>query len=191
MLRLVGIPSPETRMHSYPHQLSGGMRQRVVIAIALACNPELLIADEPTTALDVTIQAQILELMRRLQKELGMSLIMITHDLGVIADMCDNVIVMYCGQIVESGTMAEVFDHQAHPYTEGLMSSIPHMSDDSEYLNTIEGIVPSLYNLPTGCRFNPRCPYATDRCRAEMPDLYEVSEGHFSRCFRCEKKQEG
>ncbi|MCD8241677.1 MAG: ABC transporter ATP-binding protein [Lachnospiraceae bacterium] len=184
MLGLVGIPSPETRVDNYPHQLSGGMRQRVVIAIALACNPELLIADEPTTALDVTIQAQILELMKNLQKKLNTSMIMITHDLGIIYEMADEVLVMYCGQIVESGSMQEVFHHMFHPYTEGLMHSIPRLSDETEELSTIEGIVPSLYELPKGCRFHPRCPYARKLCQTEEPELLEVSPGHCSRCHR-------
>lgn len=184
MLRMVGIPSPETRAGNYPHQLSGGMRQRVVIAIALACNPELLIADEPTTALDVTIQAQILELMRNLKEELGTSMIMITHDLGIIYETADDVLVMYCGQAVESGSMKAVFDKMLHPYTEGLMNSIPKLSDDKEELDTIEGMVPSLYDLPKGCRFNPRCPYAKKVCRECEPELTEVESGHFSRCHR-------
>lgn len=184
MLRMVGIPSPETRVDNYPHQLSGGMRQRVVIAMALASNPELLIADEPTTALDVTIQAQILELMRELQKKTNTSLIMITHDLGIIYEMADDVLVMYCGQVVESGSMKEVFQRMLHPYTEGLMNSIPRLSDQKEELDTIEGIVPSLYELPEGCRFHPRCPYAKDICRRKMPELTEVEPGHCSRCLR-------
>lgn len=185
MLRMVGIPSPETRMDCYPHQLSGGMRQRVVIAIALACNPELLIADEPTTALDVTIQAQILDLMKNLQKQLHTALIMITHDLGVIYEMADDVLVMYCGQAVETGPMRTVFDKMLHPYTEGLMKSIPRLSDnDEEDLQTIEGMVPSLYDLPEGCRFHPRCPYACEICRCREPKLIEVEPGHFCRCHR-------
>ena len=184
MLRLVGIPSPETRVDNYPHQLSGGMRQRVVIAIALACNPDLLIADEPTTARDVTLQAQVLELMQKLQKELGTSLIMITHDLGIISEMADDVVVMYCGQVVESGPMAQVFEHMLHPYTEGLMNSIPRMDDDKEELNTIEGMVPSLYELPTGCRFHTRCPYAREGCRTVAPELVEVQPGHCARCLK-------
>ena len=184
MLRLVGIPSPETRVDNYPHQMSGGMRQRVVIAIALACNPELLIADEPTTALDVTIQAQILELMRDLQKRLKTAMIMITHDLGIIYEMADDVIVMYCGQVVESGSMKEVFKNMLHPYTEGLMHSIPRLSEEVEELSTIEGMVPSLYELPEGCRFHPRCPYAKEVCKHTAPELVEVEPGHCSRCLR-------
>ena len=184
MLRLVGIPSPETRVDNYPHQLSGGMRQRVVIAIALACNPELLSADEPTTALDVTIQAQILELMKELQKKLNTALIMITHDLGIISEMADDVLVMYCGQVVESGPMQQVFHHMLHPYTEGLMNSIPRLSDDAEELNTIDGMVPSLYELPQGCRFHPRCAYAREVCKNAQPPLVEVEPGHCSRCHK-------
>jgi len=183
MLRKVGIPSPETRMKVYPHQMSGGMRQRVVIAMALACDPDLIIADEPTTALDVTIQAQILRLMRDLKRETGTSVMLITHDLGVIHEMCDDVIVMYCGQIVESGSAAQVFRDIRHPYTKGLLASIPNLRDDQPRLKTIEGMVPSLYQLPQGCRFHPRCPYATQRCREECPELRDVGGGHFTRCF--------
>ncbi len=184
MLRTVGIPSPETRVDSYPHQMSGGMRQRVVIAIALACNPELLIADEPTTALDVTIQAQILDLMKRLQTRLGTALIMITHDLGIIYEIADDVAVMYCGQIVEKGSVEQVFHHLLHPYTEGLLNSIPRLSGGREELNTITGMVPSLYELPEGCRYHPRCPYAREICRNRAPELTEAEPGHFCRCFR-------
>ena len=191
MLRTVGIPSPETRIRSYPHQLSGGMRQRVVIAIALACNPELLIADEPTTALDVTIQAQILDLMKRLQRQLGTALIMITHDLGIIYEIADDVAVMYCGQIVEKGTVEQVFHHLLHPYTEGLLNSIPRLADDRDELNTITGMVPSLYELPSGCRYHPRCPYATALCRETAPELIEVEPGHSCRCLRYTPQWEG
>ncbi len=185
MLRLVGIPSPETRVLDYPHQLSGGMRQRVVIAIALACNPELLIADEPTTALDVTIQAQILDLMRGLQKKFNTAIILITHDLGVVSEMADDVAVMYCGQIVEQGRREDVFHHMLHPYTEGLMHSIPTLADrPGVELETIRGMVPSLYNLPKGCRFHPRCPYAKPICSKVDPALIEAEPGHFCRCLR-------
>ena len=185
MLRLVGIPSPETRVMDYPHQLSGGMRQRVVIAIALACNPELLIADEPTTALDVTIQAQILDLMRGLQKKLNTSIILITHDLGVVSEMADDVVVMYCGQIVEQGKREDVFRRMLHPYTEGLMHSIPTLADrPGVELETIRGMVPSLYDLPKGCRFHPRCPYAKPICSKVDPALIEAEPGHFGRCLR-------
>jgi oligopeptide/dipeptide ABC transporter ATP-binding protein len=190
MLRLVGIPSPEKRVNEYPHQLSGGMRQRVMIAIALSCEPDVLIADEPTTALDVTIQAQILELMKRLQKELGMGIILITHDLGVVAETCDSVSVMYCGQIVESADVNTLFNHPAHPYTKGLMDSIPSFDSTSghkkERLQTIEGMVPSLFNLPSGCNFQDRCSKVTDECRGLKgdPELKQSKgEGHFVACF--------
>ena len=182
MLKTVGIA--EDRLHDYTHQFSGGMRQRVIIAIALACSPQLLIADEPTTALDVTIQAQILRLMKKLQQETGTAIMLITHDLGVIRQMSDDVIVMYCGQIVESGTVGQIFSHMSHPYTMGLLASIPTLRDDGGRLKAIEGMVPSLYDLPTGCRFHPRCPYATEQCRANCPELREVEPGHYTRCFR-------
>ena len=183
-LRKVGIPSPEKRLDQYPHEFSGGMRQRVLIAMALCCKPKLLIADEPTTALDVTIQAQILELLKQLRDEEKMSVVLITHDLGVIRQMSDDVIVMYCGQIVESGTVGQIFSHMSHPYTMGLLASIPTLRDDGGRLKAIEGMVPSLYDLPTGCRFHPRCPYATEQCRANCPELREVEPGHYTRCFR-------
>lgn len=183
MLRMVGIPSPETRMRVYPHQMSGGMRQRVVIAMALACDPELIIADEPTTALDVTIQAQILRLMKQLKEKTGASIMLITHDLGVIRQMSDDVIVMYCGQIVESGTVEQIFHHMSHPYTKGLLESIPTLKGDGNRLKAIDGMVPSLYDLPQGCRFHPRCPYATERCAKECPELRQVEPGHSTRCF--------
>ena len=190
MLRLVGIPSPEKRINEYPHQLSGGMRQRVMIAIALSCEPDILIADEPTTALDVTIQAQILELMKRLQKELGMGIILITHDLGVVAETCDTVAVMYCGQIVESADVKTLFNHPQHPYTKGLMDSIPSFDSTSghkkERLQTIEGMVPSLFNLPNGCNFQDRCSKVTDHCRGSLgePSLkVATGEAHFVSCF--------
>jgi oligopeptide/dipeptide ABC transporter ATP-binding protein len=190
MLRLVGIPSPEKRVDEYPHQLSGGMRQRVMIAIALACEPDILIADEPTTALDVTIQAQILELMKKLQKELGMGIILITHDLGVVAETCDTVSVMYCGQIVESADVDTLFNHPAHPYTKGLMDSIPSFDSTSghrkERLQTIEGMVPSLFNLPEGCNFQDRCSKVTESCKGKLGDpVLKPSKGaeHFVACF--------
>lgn len=190
MLRLVGIPSPEKRVNEYPHQLSGGMRQRVMIAIALSCEPDVLIADEPTTALDVTIQAQILELMKRLQKELGMGIILITHDLGVVAETCDTVSVMYCGQIVESADVDTLFNHPAHPYTKGLMDSIPSFDSTSghkkERLQTIEGMVPSLFDLPSGCNFQDRCSKVTDECRGPKGDPTlnpSKGEGHLVACF--------
>jgi len=185
MLHRVGIPSPEVRVGEYPHQLSGGMRQRVVIAMALACRPALLIADEPTTALDVTIQAQILELMRELQREMGMSIILITHDLGVIAETCDEVAVMYAGRIAEQGPVEEIFAHPAHPYTRGLLASIPRLTTPRKSrLATIEGMVPGLDELPSGCRFRNRCPYALPACAEAQPPLEQVSEGHAVACIR-------
>jgi oligopeptide/dipeptide ABC transporter ATP-binding protein len=185
MLRKMGIPSPEVRMNEYPHQLSGGMRQRVVIAMALACKPSLLIADEPTTALDVTIQAQILKLMRDLQQEMGMSIILITHDLGVIAENCDEVVVMYAGRIAERASVNELFDGPAHPYTRGLLSSIPRLSTPRKTrLATIEGMVPGLSDLPSYCRFKNRCPYAQPRCAEGNPPLEAVRAGHEVSCFR-------
>ena len=183
LLRLVGIPHPEGRVRDYPHQFSGGMGQRVMIAMALACDPDILIADEPTTALDVTIQAQILELMQDIQKRTGSAIIMITHDLGVVADMADRVLVMYAGRAVEYGTTDEVFNRALHPYTWGLMDSIPHagMTEKSE-LCPIKGQPPSLIDLPTGCSFSPRCPYATDRCRTETPVLRNVGSDQWAAC---------
>ncbi len=188
MLRLVGIPSPEKRVQEYPHQLSGGMRQRVMIAIALSCEPDVLIADEPTTALDVTIQAQILELMKKLQKELGMGIILITHDLGVVAETCDDVAVMYCGQIVESADVKTLFRHPRHPYTKGLIDSIPSFDsttgDKKERLQTIEGMVPSLFDLPVGCSFQARCPNVTEVCKRHPgPTLTEHANNHQVSCF--------
>ncbi|MBL9208066.1 MAG: ABC transporter ATP-binding protein [Opitutaceae bacterium] len=184
MLRKVGIPSPEVRVGEYPHQLSGGMRQRVVIAMALACKPDVVIADEPTTALDVTIQAQILELMQSLQDEMGMGIILITHDLGVIADMCDDVVVMYAGRIAESGPVDALFSNPSHPYTRGLLNSIPRLTTPRKTrLNIIEGMVPSLADLPAGCRFQNRCPYRIDAC-VTQPALESVSPEHQSACHR-------
>ncbi|MEY3608839.1 MAG: hypothetical protein RLZZ447_1627, partial [Verrucomicrobiota bacterium] len=165
MLHKVGIPAPEIRMHEYPHQLSGGMRQRVVIAMALACEPAVVIADEPTTALDVTIQAQILELMQALQRDLGLAVVLITHDLGVIAETCDDVIVMYAGRVAEAGPVEAIFDRPAHPYTRGLLDSIPRLEGERKSrLRVIEGMVPGLRDLPAGCRFQNRCPHRVDRC---------------------------
>lgn len=185
MLRLVGIPAPEKRLDQYPHELSGGMRQRVMIAIALACRPHLLIADEPTTALDVTIQAQIMELIVRLNEQLNMGVMLITHDLAVVAQTCSRVIVMYLGQIVEEADVLTLFDHPCHPYTEGLMRSIPSMEGDrTKPLYMIPGTVPLLSQIPTGCRFAPRCAYATERCRQETPQLTPVSDKQSVRCFR-------
>jgi peptide/nickel transport system ATP-binding protein len=187
LLKLVGIPAPEKRIQEYPHQLSGGMRQRVMIAMSLACRPDVLIADEPTTALDVTIQAQILELMNKLQKEIGMGIIMITHDLGVVAETCDDVVVMYCGKIVERADVKTLFKHPQHPYTKGLIGSIPSFDsttgESKDRLKTIEGMVPSLFDLPKGCSFQDRCEFASDRCRKEDPVLSVVSGDHMVSCF--------
>lgn len=185
ILDRVGIPSPDIRLGEYPHQLSGGMRQRVVIAIALACKPALLIADEPTTALDVTIQAQILELIKELQRDMGMSVILITHDLGVIAETCDRVVVMYAGKIAEKGTVYELFDEPKHPYTKGLLASIPRLETvPKSKLAIIEGMVPGLLDLPAGCRFENRCPYREDRCTVSHPETEAVSAGHEVSCYR-------
>jgi oligopeptide/dipeptide ABC transporter ATP-binding protein len=184
MLRQVRIPSPERRIDDYPHQMSGGMRQRVMIAMALACGPKLLIADEPTTALDVTIQAQILDLMRTLRDETGTSIILITHDLGVIAELADEVVVMYAGKIVESAPVRQLFADPQHPYTIGLMGSIPKLEEERTRLSSIEGTVPAPFALPEGCRFNPRCPFADDRCRREEPPLRTLAEGHAVACWK-------
>jgi oligopeptide/dipeptide ABC transporter ATP-binding protein len=183
LLKLVGIPSAETRIDEYPHQLSGGMRQRVMIAMALACRPELLIADEPTTALDVTIQAQILSLMKKLQQELGMAIMLITHNLGVVAQMVNRVVVMYAGQVVESGGVERIFDRPAHPYTVGLLGSIPKLNERRDRLQVIEGTVPSARQMPAGCRFHPRCSSAQEVCRQEPPGLIETEPGHEVRCW--------
>ncbi len=183
LLRKVGIPIPEQRVHEYPHQLSGGMRQRAMIAMALSCNPSLIIADEPTTALDVTIQAQILDLMKSLQKEYGASLIMITHDLGVIAEIADRVVVMYAGKVVEYADVKTIFHRPLHPYTFGLLTSIPRLDVEVDRLNAIPGVVPDPLHFPNGCGFNTRCHYAIDRCREEDPPLIEVEEGHWVRCW--------
>ena len=184
MLRRVRIPSPEQRARDYPHQLSGGMRQRVMIAMALACNPQLLIADEPTTALDVTIQAQILELMRTLRAELGTSIILITHDLGVVAELADEVMVMYAGQVVERCEARRLFAEPQHPYTIGLLGSIPRLHLEQERLAAIEGVVPDAAAFPEGCRFHPRCPFAIEQCRRENPALREITPNHFAACLR-------
>jgi len=180
MLKMVGIA--ESRANDYPHQFSGGMRQRVVIAIALACNPKLLLADEPTTALDVTIQAQVLELMSNLIHDRSMSMILITHDLGVVAEICDDVAVMYAGRIVEIGSAGEVFNETAHPYTEGLFNSLPNLKQQGEELVPIKGMMPDPGNLPSGCAFHPRCPYATENCAKEQPGLRHVGGNHFVAC---------
>lgn len=182
MLRLTGIPSPEKRVHDFPHQMSGGMRQRVMIAMALCCRPELLIADEPTTALDVTIQAQILDLMLELREQLGTAIIMITHDLAVVAEMADRAVVMYCGKLVEEAPVLELFDNPLHPYTRGLLKSIPHIYDNKERLYMIEGMVPALTDLPAGCAFAPRCPEVQPRCHVERPTLKEISPGRRVSC---------
>jgi peptide/nickel transport system ATP-binding protein len=184
MLRRVRIPSPERRALEYPHQLSGGMRQRVMIAMALACNPQLLIADEPTTALDVTIQAQILELMRALREELGTAIILITHDLGVVAELADQVIVMYAGQVIERCDVRRLFAEPQHPYTIGLLGSIPRLHLEQERLTAIDGTVPDAAAFPAGCRFHPRCPFAVAKCRAELPPLLKIHDGHFAACWR-------
>lgn len=184
MLKLVGIPSPEQRLKQYPHELSGGMRQRVMIAIALACNPELLIADEPTTALDVTIQAQILRLINNLQEELGMSVMLITHDLGVVAETCDYVAVMYAGKVVEYADVETLFESPKHPYTIGLLKSLPrHDIDQEGELEVIKGMVPTPDNLPKGCRFAPRCPFASDICADRLPELDELEDNSQVRCW--------
>jgi oligopeptide/dipeptide ABC transporter ATP-binding protein len=184
MLRRVRIPSPERRARDYPHRLSGGMRQRVMIAMALACNPQLLIADEPTTALDVTIQAQILELMRALRSELGTSIILITHDLGVIAELADDVIVMYAGQVVERCAVAALFAEPHHPYTIGLLGSIPRLDLEQQRLSAIEGTVPDAAAMPAGCRFHARCPFAIEKCLSQSPPLLEIKTNHFVSCWR-------
>lgn len=185
ILDRVGIPSPDIRMGEYPHQLSGGMRQRIVIAMALACKPALLIADEPTTALDVTIQAQILELIKDLQAEMGMSVILITHDLGVIAETCEQVVVMYAGKVAEKGTVFDVFDKPSHPYTRGLLASIPTLeTKPKSKLSVIDGMVPGLLDLPPGCRFENRCPYSKDFCRQSIPPIEIVENHHEVSCLR-------
>ena len=183
MLRLVGIPLPGKRAREYPHQLSGGMRQRVMIAMALSCNPKLLFADEPTTALDVTIQAQILELMRKLKQELDSAIVLITHDLGVIAEMVDRVIVMYAGQFVETALVRDLFREPQHPYSEGLLQSIPRLDEPRKRLQPIWGTVPNPLEMPRGCRFHPRCPYVQDICRKEQPELKRLNAERQVRCW--------
>jgi len=193
MLRRVYIPEPERRVHAYPHQMSGGMRQRVMIAMALSCNPKVLIADEPTTALDVTIQAQILDLMRELQETYGTAIVLITHDMGVVAENADRVVVMYAGRKVEEAAAADLFDNPGHPYTKGLLGSIPHLDTAAQSngararLNEIKGMVPSLFDLPPGCSFAPRCGFATDRCRAEVPALEQQRPGHWVACWHADR----
>lgn len=190
LLKLVGIPSPEVRVHDYPHQLSGGMQQRVIIAIALACSPEIVIADEPTTALDVTIQAQILDLMKQLQEELKMGLILITHNMGVVVRMCEKILVMYGGVVVESGRTKDIFAGPSHPYTRGLLAAIPSVHEDKEELYSIPGYVPRFEHPVTQCRFSNRCSHATEKCFREEPPLAEVEEGHFSRCWLFQEERE-
>jgi dipeptide transport system ATP-binding protein len=185
LLDLVGIPAPEKRLGAFPHQLSGGMSQRVMIAMAISCNPKLLIADEPTTALDVTIQAQILELMKELQDEMGMSIILITHDLGVIAETCDDVLVMYAGRVAEQGSAEDIFHRPAHPYTRGLLDSIPRLEYPRKTkLKTIDGMVPGLMDMPAGCRFNNRCQYRVERCTATAPAVEPLAGAHGVSCHR-------
>ncbi len=190
MLEKVGIANAKERMKEYPHQLSGGMRQRVIIAMALTCNPKMLIADEPTTALDVTIQAQILELMKQLKQNGDMSIILITHDLGVVAQMCDRVNVMYCGQIVESAPVNELFHDPRHKYTQGLLHSIPRLDQEADKLDVIQGSVPSIVMLPSGCRFHPRCPYATEKCKTICPEMVRINDCHYAAChYALEEKE--
>ena len=193
LLRLVGIPHPELRLNSYPYQLSGGMQQRVMIAIALACQPEILLADEPTTALDVTVQAQIMELISQLKEEREMSIILISHNMGIIAEMCDQMLVMYGGVVVEEGSCKQIFAAPKHPYTIGLLGAIPSVVVDKEELDSIPGIVPKLTPPVVGCRFASRCAYANDRCRAQEPPIFPVEEGHGARCWlhETEEKEEG
>lgn len=183
LLELCGIPDPQHRFNEYPHQLSGGMRQRIMIAIALACNPELLIADEPTTALDVTIQAQILQLMKDIKSKTNMSIIMITHDLGIVSDFCDRVAIMYTGEIVESAPVRTLFADPLHPYTKGLINALPRLSTSVKRLEAIEGMVPDAEKMLKGCHFNDRCKFATERCRKEHPDLRTLEDGRCVRCF--------
>lgn len=188
MLEMVGIP--RERAGEFPHQFSGGMKQRVIIAIALACNPKLLIADEPTTALDVTIQAQVLDMINELKNKLHTSMLLITHDLGVVAQNCDRVAIIYAGEIVEEGDLHQVFKETAHPYTIGLLGSIPSLSEEVDRLNPVNGMMPDPTNLPKGCKFSPRCQYATERCKTEQPEIRDIGNGHLVRCFMKEKGDE-
>ena len=183
ILGKVGI-GPD-RASDYPHQFSGGMKQRVVIAIALACNPKLLLADEPTTALDVTIQAQVMRMINDLKREFNTSMILITHDLGIVAESCDQVAIMYAGEIVEYGSLEDIFDHTTHPYTKGLFNSIPSLDKDTERLQPIQGLMPDPANLPEGCKFHPRCPYAVEACAQQHPGMTDLTPGHLCRCLRC------
>ncbi len=187
MLEMVGIPAH--RYDDFPHQFSGGMKQRVVIAIALACSPELLLADEPTTALDVTIQAQVLDLMRELNRKNKTTTILITHDLGVVAEMCEEVAVIYAGEIVELGSLEDIFDHPTHSYTKGLFGALPKLDEDVDWLSPIDGLPPDPTDLPKGCRFNPRCPNASEKCRCDEAPLVEISPGHFCRCHNATAKE--
>ena len=187
LLTLCGIPDPKQRMKEYPHQLSGGMRQRIMIAIALACDPKLLIADEPTTALDVTIQAQILELVKTLKRDRDMSILMITHDLGIVYDFCDRVAVIYTGELVETASAAVLFQDPLHPYTQGLIAALPRLDHQNDQLEAIEGMVPVAGDIPCGCHFHPRCKYVMDRCRTEHPHLTTRPDGRQVRCFRVEE----
>ena len=188
MLNKVGI-APE-RASDYPHQFSGGMKQRVVIAMALACNPKLLLADEPTTALDVTIQAQMLEMIKKLQREFHTAMILITHDLGIVAETCDSVAIMYAGELVEYGTAEHIFEDPLHPYTVGLFEAIPSIDEKTDRLKAIPGLMPDPADLPKGCKFAPRCPYSTEECRADIPPYRQVEPGHFVRCNRCKAQEE-
>ena len=188
MLNKVGI-APE-RASDYPHQFSGGMKQRVIIAMALACNPKLLLADEPTTALDVTIQAQMLEMIKELQREFHTAMILITHDLGIVAETCDSVAIMYAGELVEYGTAEHIFEDPLHPYTVGLFEAIPSIDEKTDRLKAIPGLMPDPADLPKGCKFAPRCPYSTEECRADIPPYRQVEPGHFVRCNRCKAQEE-
>lgn len=194
MLEVVGVPDADRIAKCYPHQLSGGMRQRVMIAMALACKPDLLIADEPTTALDVTVQAQILRLIKRLQKEMGMAVMFITHDLGVVAEIADYIVVMYAGKVVEEGSAEEIFYHARHPYTQGLLNCIPRVDEDRDVLNVISGNVPNPENFPEGCRFHTRCCYCQQKCKEEMPELRKTSDGiyacHYTPAERARRSDE-
>jgi len=184
MFKLVGIPEPQKRLDAYPHQLSGGLRQRVMIAMALSCRPKLLLADEPTTALDVTVQAQILQLMKKLQTELDSAIVLITHDMGVVAEVCDDVTIMYAGKIVEQANVFELFDNCLHPYTAGLLKALPTFRKSGERLYNIPGMLPNLLQLPKGCRFFPRCESASAICAEQEPDLVDVGQGHLVRCVK-------
>jgi oligopeptide/dipeptide ABC transporter ATP-binding protein len=188
VLRDVRIPSPEVRMREYPHQMSGGMRQRIVGAISISCEPRLLIADEPTTSLDVTIQAQYLKLLKDIQQQNGLAMIFITHNIGIVARMCDQVAVMYAGRLVERAPVRTIFNQPAHPYTEALLHAVPKLTDHSERLWSIVGQPPDPANLPPGCPFNPRCPKAEDRCHVEVPPEYQVGDNHYTRCWLWESR---